>query len=33
VISVAHRPSVEEHHTRRWTLALRERGPATLQAA
>ena len=33
VISVAHRPAVEAYHTKRWTLARRDHGPAVLQPA
>jgi putative ATP-binding cassette transporter len=33
VISIAHRPEVAAYHTRRWTLAPRDHGPAVLQAA
>jgi putative ATP-binding cassette transporter len=33
LISVAHRPAVEAYHARRWTLAPRDHGPASLQAA
>jgi putative ATP-binding cassette transporter len=33
VISVAHRPAVEAHHAKRWTLVPRDRGPAELVPA
>ena len=33
VITAAHRPAVEGYHERRWTIAPREKGPASLVAA
>jgi putative ATP-binding cassette transporter len=33
IVSIAHRPSVERHHARRWMLVPHPDGPAELQAA